>query len=118
MLTKTSQKIAAYKKMRTFHTTQSMRSLIFDSLIHESASDASAQARANQELLQENNALLKKIAAQNEENNKLLRAVLQQNYLLSYRTYNNYAQRDEEIYKKLNHFHNMLEKEHNIKIRD
>jgi hypothetical protein len=116
MLTTTSKKVAAHKKIKTLHAPQRSFS-IFDIWAYESASDASIQSRANQELLKENNALLKKIAEQNEETHKLLRATFLHDYLLAHERYNNWAARDNETYSQLINFYDMLAKEHNIKIK-
>ena len=108
MLAKTSS-IKQIKKIRSFHTSKPMLINLFDIWAWEHARDASEKADGNQNLLQENNKMFK-------ENNELLRAIIKQNYLLSYRAH--YEVRDTELTTKLNALHDSLEKKYNIKIKN
>lgn len=108
--------ISIPKKVNCFHTTTPNHN-IFDMLIWEQAIDASAKATDNNILLQKHNALLDEIVKQNKENNDLLRAIIHQNHLLSYRQWNNYCCSDDNICKKLNNLNDTLKLKYNIELK-
>jgi len=70
----------------------------------------------NNDLLKENNALLRTLIEQNKENNDLLRIIIKQNYLHSGYHFDQPQWYGGGHYPKIYDLYNKLEKEHNIKI--
>ena|SRR5579863_9525255 len=116
MLTKTLP-TKHIKKMRSFHTSAPMHSL----LAYGEAERAKKKAQEALDKANTNNELLHKIIQQNEENNKilkenneLLRAVIRQNCLLYDR--GSVQPGNNVVHKKLNVLHNFLEKKYDIEM--